>query len=327
MYAFEAGKRAIEAHYERLHIAATVSHGLKYGMYKTRFHSEETPLVSVIIPNKDHSEDLKLCLTSLFEKTEYKNLEIIIVENNSTEEATFACYKELEAKYPALKVVTWNEGFNYSAINNFGVSFAKGEYLLLLNNDLEFINDCVTEMISYALRPEVGIVGVRLYYGDDTVQHAGVIMGIQGIAGHAFVGLPRSEYGYMARAVSTQEMSGVTAACMMVRKSVFEEVGGLTEELAVAFNDVDFCMKVRRAGYKVIFDAEAECYHYESKSRGLEDTPEKLARFHKEMKQFQTLWKSELEAGDPCYNPNLTLERNDFTYRNPHWIPHDFSEL
>ena len=194
-----------------------------------------------------------------------------------------------------------------------------------MNNDIEFIDEgCLEEMLSHCMRPEVGIVGARLYYGDDTVQHAGVIVGLGGIAGHAFTGLPRSDYGYMAKAVCTQDLSAVTAACMMVKKSVFEEAGGLEEGFAVAFNDVDFCLKVRRLGYLVVYDANAQAYHYESKSRGLEDTPEKLERFHQEMRLFKKRWGAFIEAGDPYYNVNLTLDRQDFTYRDPYWMPQEF---
>ena len=325
LYAFEAGKRAVEAHLKRMGIEADVEHGIKYGMYRVRYKRKSAPLISVLIPNKDHKKDLELCIRSLQEKSTYRNFEIIIVENNSEEEETFRFYEELQKQNKNIRVVTWEGGFNYPAINNFGETFAKGEYLLLLNNDIEFIDgDCLEEMLSYCMRPEVGIVGARLFYGDDTVQHAGVIIGLGGIAGHAFAGLPRTDYGYMAKAVCTQDLSAVTAACMMVRKSVYEEAGGMEEGYAVAFNDVDFCLKVRALGYLVVYNAAAQAYHYESKSRGLEDTPEKVERFHQEMRLFKQRWGAIIDAGDPYYNVNLTLDRQDFTYRNPYWMPQEF---
>lgn len=206
--------------------------------------------------------------------------------------------------------------FNYSKINNFGVQYAKGEYLLLLNNDTEMINDdCIEELLGYCTRSDVGIVGARLYYEDDTIQHAGVVIGFGGIAGHCFVQQPRGNTGYCHRIICAQDYSAVTAACMMVKRSVFDEVGGLTEELAVAFNDIDFCMKVRQKGYLVVYNPYAELYHYESKSRGLEDTPEKLERFHKEIRTFETRWPEIMKNGDPYYNPNLSLETQDFSLK------------
>ena len=317
MYAFEAGARAIMAHYERMGIAAEkVEKGVDYGIYHTTFKIKGEPLVSIIIPNKDHSRDLDVCVRSILEKSTYRNLEFIIVENNSTEPETFAYYKKMEEKHPSFHVVTWKEGFNYSAINNFGASFAKGEYLLLLNNDTEMINkDCLRELVSFGTRPEVGIVGARLLYEDGTVQHAGVIIGLGGVAGHAFAGIKGDDPGYFARAVIPQNYSAVTAACMLVRKSVYDEVGGLDELFKVAFNDVDFCLRVRQRGYLIVYNPEAKLYHYESKSRGVEDTPEKAARFMGETNNMMERWAKVMEAGDPYYNPNLSLKRSDFSIR------------
>ena len=225
-------------------------------------------------------------------------------------------YEKIQKEYDNVKVLYWKDEFNYSAINNFGVKEADGEYILLLNNDTEIINDdCLSDMLSICQREEVGIVGARLYYPDDTIQHAGVVIGFGGIAGHTFIGQPRFEPGYFARAMCTQDYSAVTAACMMTKKSVFEEVGGLTEEFKVAFNDIDYCMKVRKLGKLVVYDAFAELYHYESKSRGLEDTPEKVARFNSEIERFRDRWEDILEKGDPYYNPNLTLDKSDFSLR------------
>lgn len=316
MYAFDAGRRAIEEHYARTGIKAEVYQGEYLGLYRTRYLWEEKPLVSILIPNKDHIDDLKRCINSIEEKTTYKNYEYIIIENNSTESETFAYYKELEASNHKVKVVYWDGVFNYSEINNFGASYANGEYLLLLNNDTEVINEeWMEEMLGYCMRRDVGIVGARLYYPDDTIQHAGVVIGFGGIAGHCFVQHPKGHTGYFHRIISAQNYSAVTAACMMVKRSVFDEVGGLTTELAVAFNDIDFCLKVRKAGYLIVYNPYAELYHYESKSRGLEDTPEKVARFNREIAKMEELWPDVFGSPDPYYNPNLTLRSQDFSLR------------
>lgn len=313
MYAFEAGKRAVEEHYKRLGIPATVEHGQFYGMYKTKYLWEEKPLISIIIPNKDHIEDLQKIVNSIDEKSTYRNYEFVIVENNSTEEETFSFYKEIENR-ENVQVLYYDGAFNYSKINNFGVSKAKGEYLLLLNNDTEIINpECLDEMLGYCMREDVGIVGARLYYDDDTIQHAGVVLGFGGIAGHTFIGSSRYDNGYFSRIICAQDYSAVTAACMMTKRSVYEAVGGLSEEFVVALNDIDYCMKVRALGKLVVYNPAVELYHYESKSRGLEDTPEKVARFHSEVDHFVRKWKDELEVGDPYYNPNLTLDKADFS--------------
>ena len=315
-YAFEAGKRAIEEHYHRTGIKAEVYQGEFLGLYRTRFLRDYDPLISIIIPNKDHIEDLKRCMDSIDQKSSYKNYEYIIVENNSTDEKTFQYYKNLEEENPKAHVVYWDKEFNYSAINNYGATFAKGEYILLLNNDTEIINEtCLEELLGYCMRSDVGAVGARMYYEDDTIQHAGVVIGFGGIAGHCFVLQPRGTTGYCHRIICAQDYSAVTAACMLVKKSAFDEVGGLTEELAVAFNDIDFCMKLREAGYLIVYNPYAELYHYESKSRGLEDTPEKVARFNKEMQIFERRWPDILRNGDPYYNPNLTLKSQDFSLR------------
>lgn len=315
-YAFEAGKRAILAHYERVGLKAEVFDGVSPGIYHSRFAVEGEPLVSILIPNKDHSGDLRKCLRSILDRSDYRNFEILVIENNSTEEETFSYYRELEQE-EKVRVITWDRPFNYSAINNFGAAQAKGEYLLLLNNDTEMINpECIREMLGYCAREDVGIVGAKLFFGDDTIQHAGIIIGIGGVAGHAFAGQPGSDYGYMSRAWCTQDYSAVTGACMMVKRRVYEEAGGLDEKLAVAFNDVDFCLRVRERGYLVVYDSEALLYHYESKSRGQEDSPEKIRRFHQEMALCMERWAGILEKGDPYYNPNLTLEWQDFSCRS-----------
>ncbi|MBQ9886472.1 MAG: glycosyltransferase family 2 protein [Lachnospiraceae bacterium] len=318
LYAFKAGARAIEDHCTRMGLKVHVYEGMMPGYYRTVFELNDRPPVSVIIPNKDHIQDLDKCLRSLFEVSSYENIEVIVVENNSTEESTFKYYEDIVKKYDKVKVVFWEgQGFNFSAINNFGASKASGEYLLLLNNDTEIINsDCIDELLGYGQREDAGIVGARLLYEDNTLQHAGVVIGFGGIAGHAFVGLHKDEKCYFLRSMCAQDLSAVTAACMLVKKSVFDEVGGLNEELAVAFNDIDFCLKVREAGKLVIYNPYAQLYHYESKSRGLEDSPEKIARFNKEVGTFKERWQDILKAGDPFYNPNLTLRDTNFALKD-----------
>ena len=317
MYAFEAGSRAVMAHYERVGIPAeSVEKGVDYGIYHTHFKIQGEPLVSVIIPNKDHSQDLDTCIRSLMERSTYQNLEFIVVENNSTSPETFAYYKKLQEAHSNVKVVTWKEGFNYSAINNFGASFASGEYLLLLNNDTELLEpDSIKEMLGFCQREDVGIVGARLLYADDTIQHAGVVLGLGGIAGHVMCRASREDAGYFGRMVSVQEISAVTAACMLVDACDFRAVGGFDESFRVAFNDIDLCMKIRDMGRKIVFTPYAELYHYESKSRGLEDTPEKQYRFEKEITRFREKWEDQLKKGDPYYSPNLSVTEGDCSLR------------
>lgn len=318
MYAFEAGSRAIKAHFQRCNIPVeSVEKGVDFGIYHTKFAIKGEPLVSVVIPNKDHHSDLDLCIRSLMEKGTYKNLEFIVVENNSTDKATFSYYERIQKEYPNVRVVTWEKGFNFSAINNFGVKHARGEYLLFLNNDTEIIEkDVIREMLGYCQREDVGAVGARLLYQDDTIQHAGVVVGFGGIAGHTFIGLHRAENSYFHRAMCAQDYSAVTAACIMTKKVLFDQVEGFTEELAVAFNDIDFCMKIRSLGKLVVYNPYALLYHYESKSRGLEDTPEKVARFNREIAIFAKRWPDILRNGDPYYNPNLTLRKSNFALRD-----------
>jgi GT2 family glycosyltransferase len=216
-----------------------------------------------------------------------------------------------------VRVVRWQDKFNYSAINNFGFAHAKGDYVLLLNNDIEVITPgWLEEMLMFAQRSDVGAVGAMLYYPSDKVQHGGVILGIGGVAGHAHKYFARGSYGYMSRLAIAQNLSAVTAACVMVPRHVYEETHGLNEDFEVAFNDIDFCMRIRKAGYLIVWTPFAELYHYESESRGTEDTPEKQARFESEVRRFWSLWQPELDRGDPYYNPNLTLEREDYSLRS-----------
>ena len=313
-YIVDAGAKAVRAHYRRMGIEAEVIPTKYPGMYRTKYPVKQTPKISVIIPNKDHTDDLIKCLRSIREKNTYENIEILVIENNSQKKKTFKDYRRIMHEYPKVKVLYWKgEGFNYPEINQYGIDHATGEYLLFLNNDTEMIgNDCIKEMLSYCMREDVGAVGARMYYEDGTLQHGGVIIGLGGVAGHAFLGMDGDSPGYFARAQVIHDLSAVTAACMMIKKQVYEEVGGFDPKFAVAFNDVDLCLKIRKAGYLIVYDPYAELIHYESKSRGYEDTEEKIERFNREIKLFQTRWKKILENGDPYYSPNLTLDHNDF---------------
>ncbi len=314
-YAFDAGKKAVKEHFKRTGIEAEVENTIYAGIYRSRFKINGEPKISILIPNKDHISDLDKCIKSVIEKSTYRNWEIIVIENNSEDEKTFEYYEKIKSEDPRIKVVKWEGPFNYSAINNFGAGFASGEYYLLLNNDIEIITPgWMEEMLGFCQREDVAACGAKLYYPDGTVQHAGVILGIGGVAGHVLCHEDADSPGYAGRLVTVQNLSAVTAACLMVKKSVYEEVGGLDESYAVAFNDVDFCMKIRAAGYKIVFTPFAEMIHYESKSRGYEDTPKKQKRFAGEIKRFQEKWGKELEAGDPYYNPNLTLEKTDCSF-------------
>lgn len=315
MYAFDAGKRAIEAHLERIGVQGNVSHTKDLGFYRVQYPVQGEPLVSIIIPNKDEKETLKECLESVRKNTTYKNYEIIIVENNSTTEEIFDFYKELE-KEPDVRILCWEKEFNYSAINNFGAEKAKGEYLLFLNNDITIITpDWMNEMLGICERPGTGAVGVKLIYPDNTIQHAGCVVGMGGIAGHMFVDMPAERTGYLHKASLLQDMSAVTAACMMVKKEAFEKAGGFTEKLAVAFNDVDLCLKIREAGYLVVYDPYAQLYHMESKTRGAEDNIEKVRRFQTEIEYMRCRWIDILKNGDPYYNKNLSLTKWNYSLK------------
>ncbi|MCI8507785.1 MAG: glycosyltransferase [Lachnospiraceae bacterium] len=282
------------------------------------------PFISIIIPNKDHIEDLSKCINSIFKST-YTNYEIIIVENNSTEEKTFHYYQHI-SQHAKVKIIKWNKEFNYSAINNFAVTHAAGEFILFLNNDTEVIcADWLEEMLMYAQRKDVGIVGSLLLYPDNTVQHAGVILGIQGIAGHSHKNFPAADNGYFNRLCLVQDYSCVTAACMMIRKTIFQEVNQFDEQFKVAFNDIDLCLKVRQQNYLIVYTPYAKLYHYESKSRGIENTPEKLSRFQSEINHFRKKWQKLLDEGDPYYNKNLTLLYEDFSLKRKIEYKNNFS--
>lgn len=316
LYCYDAGKRAIEAHYKRVGVEASVELMPKplYGFYHTTYSTKDNPLVSILIPNYNHKTILKTCIDSLYNVNTYKNFEIVIVENNSTEKEIFDYYEELKKSHNNIQVVTYKGEFNYSRINNFGMKYTNGDYVLLLNNDTEVISPtALSEMVGCILRPEVGAVGAKLLYEDDTVQHAGVVVGFSGYAGHVNHGINKDDYGYMLRARVNCNYSAVTAACMMVKKSVFNQVGGFDEQFVVACNDVDLCLKICKEKYFVVYNAFALWHHYESKSRGYDDaSQEKMWRFNKEVEKFQTKWKDVLVHGDPYYNKNWNIKLGAF---------------
>ena len=315
MYAFEAGKRAIEAHLERTGTKGIVSHTKDLGFYRVQYPVQGQPLVSIIIPNKDEKESLQACLKSIEEKTTYPNYEILIIENNSTSDEIFRYYKEL-SQNPKIRLLRWKKEFNYAAINNFGARQAKGDYLLFLNNDVTVITpQWLEEMLGTCQRQEVGAVGVKLLYPDNTIQHAGCVIGIGGIAGHMFVDMPAERTGYLHKASLLQDMSAVTAACMIIKKDVFRQVGGFTEKLAVAFNDVDLCLKVNSASYLVVYNPYAQLYHMESKTRGAEDNKQKVRRFQEEIEYMRCQWLDILKNGDPYYNKNLSLTKWNYSLK------------
>jgi len=340
-------------------------------IFKIRYEIKGNPKISIVIANKDHAEDLKRCIKSIYEKSTYDNWEIIVVENNSTEDTIWAYYKELtgrDVKADAIaaraagstdamtagsrdamtghatqsealsvecadiaysgsvsedgkvRVVVYEAdgSFNYSAVNNYGAGFARGEYILLLNNDTEVITvNWLEELLMYAQREDVGAVGGKLYYPDKTIQHAGVVLalGAHRTAGHSHYKQPKANLGYMGRLCYAQNVSAVTGACLMVKKALFDEVGGLEEGFAISLNDVDFCLKLREKGYLNVFTPFAECFHYESISRGLDDQGEKAERYNQESARFREKWAAVLAAGDPYYNPNFSLDRSDFSLK------------
>ena len=277
------------------------------GVLKTGYEIKGNPLVSILIPNKDHVPDLKKCIDSVIEKSTWKNIEIIIIENNSTESETESYYKSIVSD-PRIRVVHYKGEFNYSSINNFGSAAASGDYLILLNNDTEVLTpDWIECLLGYCQREGTGIAGARLLYPDGTLQHGGVVIGTGGTAGHESLGRPKDYTGMLNRIVSARRAGAVTGACMMVKKEVYRKVGGLDPDFAVAFNDVDFCLRAGAEGEKTVYVPSAVLYHYESKSRGYESTPEKAARFREESDRLRKRHGDYIRNGDPCYNPNLTL--------------------
>ena len=344
-YAIEAAKGAIADHLR--------AHGMKHftitstraceTIFRIRYQILGNPKISIVIPNKDHGKDLSRCVSSILEKSTYDHYEILIVENNSKEDTTWDYYSGLlgydyrEARKEAGRnvsgdtdggilrsrdgrtaIVTYKGSFNYSAVNNLGARYADGEYLLLLNNDTEVItSNWMEELLMYAQREDVGAVGAKLYYPDMTIQHAGVVLGLGAhrTAGHTHYKVPKQNLGYMGRLCYAQDVSAVTGACLLVKKCLYLEAGGLDEEFAVSLNDVDFCLKLREKGLLNVFTPFAELYHYESVSRGLDDQGERAERYNRESEKFREKWKKQLEAGDPYYNPNFSLDRSDFSLK------------
>lgn len=317
MYCYTSGKKAIESHFKRVGIDATVEMLPRplYGMYHCKYKVKDHPLVSILIPNYNHKDLLKGCIESLMNVNTYSNMEIVIVENNSTEQEIFDYYKELEETYSNVKVIYYEGDFNYSKINNYGVKYTHGEYILFLNNDTKVIEpDSIEDMLGVCQREDVGVVGAKLLYEDDTVQHCGVVVGYHGYATAAFSLIDRNDFGYMGRPRVSWDVSAVTAACLMTKREIFDEVDGFDEDFKVACNDVDLCLKIRSLNKWIVEDVFSVWYHYESKSRGLEDTPEKQARFQSEIARFQKKWPEILKNGDPFHNPNFDLDKGPFTY-------------
>ncbi len=318
-YAIDAAKGAVADHlrrqgWENFEITSTKAFET---IFRIKYEILGNPKISIIIPNKDHLDDLKRCITSITEKSTYDNYEIIVVENNSVTDEIFAYYEELK-KNPDIHIVTYEGDFNYSAINNLGERHATGEYVLLLNNDTQVITlDWMEELLMYAQRSDVGAVGAKLYYEDNTIQHAGVVLGLGAhrTAGHSHYRVSSNNLGYMGRLCYAQDVMAVTGACLMMRRSLFEELGGLDESFAVSLNDVDLCIRAWKAGYLNVFTPFAELYHYESVSRGLDDQGEKAQRYNRESEAFRARWKELLDKGDPYYNPNFSLDRSDFALR------------
>lgn len=321
-YAALAGQKAVSDHLDRKGIRGRVEI-LPTGMYRTLYDlPEEPPLVSLIIPTRNGLRLLRKCVESILQKTDYPNYEILIIDNNSDDPATLEYFRQIETDSRVF-VMRDEQPFNYSLINNGAVSKARGDFVALINNDIEVISpNWLSEMMSHAVQTGVGVVGARLWYPDDRLQHGGVVLGIGGVAGHAHKFLPKGAHGYFSRGELTQTLSAVTAACVVVRKSTYEAVGGLDENLMVAFNDVDFCLKVREAGWRNVWTPFAELYHHESATRGSEDTPQKKERFRREVMLMLAKWGEKL-ISDPAYNPNLTLDREDFSLA---WPPRNQSD-
>lgn len=318
-YAIDAAKGAVADHlrsqgFEHFEITSTKAFET---IFRIRYEILGIPKISIVIPNKDHYEDLKRCVTSIIDRSSYDNYEIIIVENGSKTQEIFQYYDQLRQN-PKIRVLTYEDEFNYSRINNLGVSAAEGSYVVLLNNDTQVITlNWMEELLMYAQREDVGAVGAKLYYEDKTIQHAGVVIGLGAhrTAGHTHYRVSSNNLGYMGRLCYAQDVSAVTGACLMVKKEIYEKIGGLDEDFAVSLNDVDFCLRIREAGYLNVFTPFAELYHFESISRGLDDKGAKAERYNQESERFRKKWRNLLEMGDPYYNPNFSLDRSDFALK------------
>jgi len=317
-YTMTSGLKALEDYFNTQGQKVTIEKGMVDNTYKVSYPITGTPpLVSIVIPTRDRHDLLHKCIDSILKFTEYENYEILIVDNESSEAQTLLYFEELK-KYQNIKIIEYHYPFNFSAINNFGVDHAQGEVVVLLNNDVEIISKhWLTEMVEHALRPEIGAVGAMLYYDDDRIQHAGVILGIGGVAGHSHKYFSKGMFGYFSRLKIIQNYAAVTGACLAVKKSLYEAVGGLDQEnLSVAFNDVDFCLKLQEKGYRNLWTPYVELYHHESKSRGLEDTDEKQERFQQEVAYMKRRWGKKLMR-DPYYNSHLTRKYENFMIHFP----------
>lgn len=318
-YAIEAARGAVADHltvngFENFEIVSTKAFET---IFRVKYEIQGNPKISIVIPNKDHAEDLSRCVESILKQSTYDNYEIIIVENNSVTPEIEEYYKSLE-KYANIRIVRYEGEFNYAKINNFGVSFAAGEYLVLLNNDTQVISiNWMEELLMFAQRKDVGAVGAKLYYADKTIQHAGIVIGLGAhrTAGHTHYRVAQTNLGYMGRLCYAQDVTAVTGACLMVRRSVYEELGGLDESFAIALNDVDFCLRLREKGLLNVWNPYCELYHFESISRGLDDAGEKARRYDEESARFREKWKEALTKGDPYYNPNFSLDRSDYALK------------
>jgi GT2 family glycosyltransferase len=312
--ASEAGRKAVVDHLARLGQQCEVRNGEAPGTYEVRYTLPSRPRISIVIPNRDAVDWLRRCVGSIQGAT-YRNWELLVVENHSARPETFAYYRELEAQ-ANVRILKWETPYNYAAVNNFAAARAAGEVLLFLNNDTEALHvDWLERLLEHALRPEVGAVGAKLYYPDGTIQHGGMVLGIGGIAGHAHRFCSGKSSGYCERLICAQNVSGVTAACLMMRKAIFEEVDGFDPTFQLDFNDVDLCLKVRQKGYRILWTPHARLWHYECKTRGRLDTPAKRKKHELERELFLAKWRKVLDAGDPYYSPHLTLEDEMFSLR------------
>lgn len=309
-------QKAVSQALERRGIEGRVFGGPFFASARVVYHLKNKPLISIIIPTKDHVETLRTCINSIINRTTYTNYEIIITDTQSKEQKTLDYYKELK-KDSRIKILNWNKAFNFSAVNNFAVKHAKGEYFLFLNNDTEILTaEWIESMLEFCQRDDVGAVGAKLFYPDYTIQHGGVILGIGGVAGHSHKSFSRNCHGYHGRLSIPNNYSAVTAACVMVSRKVFQLVNEFDENYALAFNDVDLCLKIREKGLLIVWTPYAQLLHYESKTRGYEDTPEKQLRFKGEIDRFYSRWQKILDQGDPYYNPNLTLKEENFSIKD-----------
>lgn len=317
-YAIAAGERAINAHLQRIGLQgeACAIPGAP-GAFQLHYELTGHPRITVMIPNKDHTDDLDRCLTSLYKNAGYDNFEVLVIENNSTDPETERYYAQIPKKFANCRVVRYQGRFNFSAINNFGAQFANGEHLLLLNNDIEITSkDFLRELLSYSQRPDVGAVGAKLIYPDNEIQHAGVIMGINGSAGHSHKGHPADAVGDMYRLVTTQDFMAVTGACLMTKTALYREMGGLdAEKFAVAYNDVDYCLKLWKKGLLNVYTPLAQAIHYESRSRGLDTLSENAKRYEREKANFYEKYQPYIDNYDPYYNPHFTNKVENFGLR------------